>query len=382
MSTLPCVIIDTGSLYLKAGLSDQSEPQVHEQSVYGEVKKKYKNELPDERLYGNDCMKQMGYMSITPIVDHGHIYDYDAAIGLWKHTFDALGMTSQGNSVLLTEPVLCSPEHHQKTGEIFLEQLGVDDIHMSISGLLAMYGAGKTSGIVVDIGDGMVQVVPMEEGHLQKSAIRREDFGGMELTMYMQRLLCELGYPMTSREDFATCRRMKEQLCFCSLDPRTDENKVAELEQEYVLPDGQTLRDGETNTINISVERFYVCEALFNPKIMGLNHVGLANLVWESIQNSGLTQRRLLMENIYLCGASSQFENLHERLKFELQNMAQPGTRQCIAVYTSRDQHLLSWKGACFLGAPEVRNTYKELWVTKADYEEEGARAFQRQVIK
>ncbi|GIX62880.1 actin like protein ALP1 [Babesia caballi] len=382
MSILPSVIFDTGSLYLKAGLSDQKEPQLHVPSVYGEVRKRFQGELPNVRVYGDDCMKQMNYMSVTHVVDHGHIFDFEAAAGLWKYGFDMLGMVSEGNSVLVTEPVLCSPEHHQKVGEIFLEGLGVDEIHMSITGLLSMYGIGKNSGTVVDIGDGMVQVVPMEEGHLQKSAIRRVDAGGMELTMYLQRLLCEMGYPMTSREDFAICRKIKEELCFCSLDPRADESNATALEKEYVLPDGQTLRDGETNAVNVSVERFYVCEAIFNPRILGSDRPGLAKVVWDSIQNSGITQRKLLMENIYLCGAGSQFENLHERLKFELQNLAPPAARANISVHTSREQHMLSWKGACFMGSPEIRNAYKEQWITKADYDEDGARVFLRQIIK
>ncbi|ORM39421.1 Actin-2 [Babesia sp. Xinjiang] len=382
MSMLPSVVIDTGSLYLKAGLSDQLEPQVHAPSIYGDVRKRFQKEMPNERLYGNECLRQLPYMSVTNVLDHGHIFDYDAAIGLWKYAFDMMGVDSRGNSVLLVEPVLCSPDHHLKTGEIFLETLEVDEIHTSISGVLAMYGIGKTSGMVVDIGAGMIQVVPMEEGHLEKKSIRRIDFGGMELTMYLQRLLCELGYPMTSREDFATCRKIKEELCYCSLDPRADENNPEALERDFVLPDGQTLRDGETNTITLSVERFYVCEALFNPSIFGSVQPGLAKLVWDSIQDSGVTQRRLLMDNIYLCGAGSKFENLNERLKFELQNLAPPGARSNIAVRASKDQHLLSWKGACFLGTPEIRHTYQKQWITKADYEEEGPRVFLRQMIK
>ncbi|KAK1936243.1 putative actin [Babesia divergens] len=382
MSILPSVIIDTGSLYLKAGLSDQKAPSLHVPSIYGEARKKFQGELPNVRVYGDDCMNQLNYMSVTQIVDHGHIYDYDALTGLWEYTFDKLSMVSEGNSILLTEPVLSSPEHHQKTGEIFLEALGVDEIHISITGLLAMYGIGKNSGTIVDIGDGMIQVVPMEEGHLQKNAIRRLDYGGMELTMYLQRLLCDLGYPMTSREDFQLCRKLKEELCFCSLDPRADEAQPATLEKEYVLPDGQSLRDGETNTINMSVERFYVCEALFNPTIMQLDQPGLATTVWDSIKNSGLTQRKLLMENIYLCGAGSSFDNLHERLKFELQNLAPPGARNNLNVHASQEQHMLSWKGACFMGAPEIRNAYKEQWITKADYDDEGPRALMRNIIK
>lgn len=382
MSTLPSVILDTGSCFLKAGMSDQNEPALNIPSVYGEVKKKFKNNYPNVRTYGDECMEKLAHMSITQLVDHGHIHDFDAMTGLWEYAFEKLSIVSEGNSVLLTEPVLCSAEHHQKMGEIFFEAFNVDEIHISITGLLAMYGIGKNSGAIVDIGDGMIQVVPMDEGHLQRTAIRRVEFGGMELTMYLQRLLCDIGYPLTSREDFLLCRKLKEEYCYCSLDPRKDENNAALLEKGHILPDGQTLRDGGTNTIFMSVERFYVCEALFNPTIMQSDLPGLATTVWDSISNSALTQRKVLMENIYLCGASSRFHNLHERLKFELQNLAPPGARNSLNVHTSRDQHMLSWKGACFMGTPEIRNSYQAQWISRQEYDDEGARALMRTMIK
>lgn len=36
---------------------------------------------------------------------------------------------------------------------------------------------------------------------MDKSAIRRSDFAGQELTMYLQKLLCDNGYPLTRRDD-------------------------------------------------------------------------------------------------------------------------------------------------------------------------------------
>ncbi|PHJ15070.1 actin like protein alp1 [Cystoisospora suis] len=63
--------------------------------------------------------------------------------------------------------------------------------------------------------------------------------------MYLQKILCDMGYPMTTRDDYEHVRVIKETLCFCSLNPAEDQNRE-DLEKTYHLPDGLTLRDGVT----------------------------------------------------------------------------------------------------------------------------------------
>ena len=65
--------------------------------------------------------------------------------------------------------------------------------------------------MVVEIGEGVTQVVPIHEGYSDKASVRRSDFGGYELTCYLQKLLCENGYALTTRDDMVTKRRAKER---------------------------------------------------------------------------------------------------------------------------------------------------------------------------
>lgn len=70
-------------------------------------------------------------------------------------------------------------------------------LHLSVPAL----SVGRTTGIVVEIGDGVTQVVAASDGFMDKVAIRRSDFGGQEVTMFLQKLLCDQGYSLTSRSD-------------------------------------------------------------------------------------------------------------------------------------------------------------------------------------
>jgi actin beta/gamma 1 len=58
-------------------------------------------------------------------------------------------------------------------------------------------------------------------------------------------------------------RKIKEDLCFVSLDPTADKAKAAEsseIQKAYELPDGQT--------VNVNAPRFMAPEALFNPGLI------------------------------------------------------------------------------------------------------------------
>jgi actin-related protein len=83
-----------------------------------------------------------------------------------------------------------------------------------------MYGSGKTTGIVLDSGDGVTHTVPIFEGYSLPHAVERNNFAGRDLTDVMVKLLNEVGLNLKSSSELEIARMIKEQLAYVAPDPK------------------------------------------------------------------------------------------------------------------------------------------------------------------
>jgi hypothetical protein len=94
----------------------------------------------------------------------------------------------------LTECDLNPDKTRQKTAEIFFESFNSPALFISPQTILALYAAGKTTGVVLDVGDGVSHAVSVYEGFALSNAIVRSDIAGRDVTENLWLQLRRAGY--------------------------------------------------------------------------------------------------------------------------------------------------------------------------------------------
>jgi actin len=301
------IIIDGGSGNMRAGYAGDDEPGFDFANVVGRLKS---DSMGGKECFSNEAYEGRADLSLFYPVTNGIIQNWDDMTKIWDYTYLMLMDNPSDKAVLLTEPLTNPMKNREKTAEIFFETLQVPAFYLQVSAPLALYAHGRTSGVVLDCGEGVTHVVPVYESESSKDLIKTMNFAGGDVTRFLGQVLAEsssiggssVGGSTIGAEDF---QDVKENKCYVALDYdaeikafENDKPKEASYETSYELPDGQLVPLGN--------ERFRCPEALFNPKMMGKDFPGVHKLIHDTIQAVPEHWNKAeLYQNILLSGGST-----------------------------------------------------------------------------
>jgi len=362
------IVIDNGSGNIKAGLAGEDAPQAVFPSIVGYPK--YEEGMVGmghkESLVGDEAQGMRGVMTLHHPIDHGIVTNWDDMEKIWQHTFSSeLRVSPEDHPVMLTEAPANPKSNREKMTQIMFETFNVPKLYISIQAVLSLYASGRTTGLVVDSGDGVTHTVPIYEGYALPHAVKRVDLAGRDLTEHMVKLLTERGEfrPVTSAEK-EIARDIKEELSYVALDFDSEQEKAAQgslpdLEKTYQLPDG--------NVITLGTERFRCPEALFDPTMIGMETLAVHQASHQTIEACDIDIRNDMYENIVVSGGTTMFEGFKDRLQKEVQ--AKASDKITVEVEAGDERKYSVWVGGSILSS---LSTFQQMWITREEYDENG----------
>ena len=385
LKKLKSIIIDNGSAVIKAGVSgdDLHQPSVVFPSIFGGhgMPPIFRNVgLPGKAYYvGHEALSKRGILRLSHPIERGIISNFDTMEKIWEFTFDdELKLSPQdlnACNVLLTEPPLNPNTNRERTVKIMFEQFNVNGCYLACDAVLALYATGRTTGCVYSSGDIVSYIVPVHEGAVVSDAVIRQDLGGRDVTDYLVRLLHEKGYSFTTlTERYILDTEIKQKICYVALD--FEKEMLNWKESSFELPDGEVITVGN--------EIIRAPEIIFNPGVMGFSVPGLSvdgmdEFLWSGIMKCDKDLRRIMLENIVLCGGNTMFRGLDKRIQKEMERRMDVNEDFEVNVIVGENSQYSTWIG----GNVFVRlNQMEKLLITRYEYNEYGPSIVHRRCVK
>ncbi|KAJ7219661.1 actin-related protein Arp6 [Mycena haematopus] len=390
------LVFDNGASTIKAGVFNQSsatDPRIIANAV---VRSK-----GDKATYiGHELDRCKDYSSLSyrlPL-EKGYVVDWDAQKAVWDGILsdEVLNINPTESTILMTEPYFNLPKIQEVYDQFIFEEYEFQAHLRSTPASLIPYGTlfaqpglpSPECKLIIDSGFSFTHVVPLMEGKVVWSAVKRLDVGGKLLTNQLKELVSFRQWNMM--DETYIMNHVKETCCFVTQDFKKDieicrsDPKGNSIVQEYVLPDLTKSKAGKIRqpddipldtdqVLTMGNERFSVPEIIFHPDDIGLEQSGLPQTIATSISLLPDDLQGMFWANIGLIGGNTKIPGFRRRLLSELQSLAPVGSE--VVLYQSTDPVLDTYHSAIACASDP---TFSELVVTRTEYLESGSIAVRR----
>ena len=384
MEESKAIVIDNGSGFCKAGFANYDSPisvfppYVGCRSNCGSRSSAAVGSQFKDQYVGDEAPSCKNIFCKKPDIpfEKGIIADWEGMEKVWHHLFyNELRVTPDCHPVLITETPNTLKSISEKMTEIMFEKLSIPSFYKSCPSLLSLYSSGRTTGLVLDIGDNQCHSLSIFDGYVLPGSINFGELAGRDLSLYLiQKLLLNKCFSFRDKlriaEDIKKmyCKPSEIQTSLCSLSNSTsgsgDLSRNESLQStSYELPDGkQILIDPGT----------YTCPNIFfSPKLLGSNSDGVQKVVSDSLMSADSDIHSSLMSNFILSGGSTLFPGFESMFENEICKLV-PTSSSSIEIVSPHDRQYSAWIGGSLL-ASQLQSTHSNMWVSKLDYNEHGS---------
>jgi actin beta/gamma 1 len=254
--------------------------------------------------------------------------------------------------VLLTEAPMNPKENRERMTQIMFETFTARRFYVAIQAVLSLYASGRTTGVVVDCGDGVSHTVPIYEGYSMPHAIQRINLAGRDLTDYICKILQESKITLTTTAERESAKKIKEDLCYVSMNFSEEVDGFQGKEKQFEMPDG--------TVVTVHNQMIRCPELMFRPSLDGKEMMGLHELTKKTVNDCDLDVRKDLLGNVVMSGGTTMFPNMPERLQAELQGLVPEATK--VKVIAPPERMISVWIGGSILAS---LSTFSRMWINR-----------------
>jgi len=322
--------MDNGSDTSKIGIATKENPKlITFPTLVGQHRSDFFIHGSDSKFYiGHNAINKKGELTFFNPVQKGLIEDWDYMYRVWQYSFNyELKVDPQEHPVLLTEHPTNTKEKRQKTIEIFFEKFKVPVFFLANQSVLALYALGKTTGLVLDIGEDSSTATAVYKGYSIKSSTVQSKIGGKMLSDYIRQSLKQEQIVLKFKALREVVHEIKEKYCYL---PDVGQTNLPKGEIPFAFPfnSGTRKRSSEKNSLvlpdgqKLSVHNLSetVPNLLFAYKSSMFQSENRAqDLVFECLLKLDEEMRQRLCTEIAVTGGSSSFLNFKKTLKQKVQ---------------------------------------------------------------
>ncbi|ODA76093.1 hypothetical protein RJ55_08376 [Drechmeria coniospora] len=439
------LVLDPGYCSTRAGYAGEDVPKSILPSFYGHVTSE-----PQRDLFGDECLipradfEVRNYMNKDSVVE-----DWEVASKMWEHMLvnrlqperptppsknglnddvkdkddkdgegdvhmeeaESLEKPLQESPVLMTEAPWNTAKSREKAIELIMENWGCPAFWLSRTPVLAAFGAGKATALVIDVGGSNTSVTAIHDGMVLKRSIQRSPVGGLWLSSQIRSLwetsepkvnlvptfmvenktavdalapaqarLRDFSYPISSSfrayEDERVITEFKESVVEVWRGPGrysapgNEEYIKTQPGRVFEMPDGYNQMWRE--------QRFKATEGMWDetsgyplPESDRLTKSQtIPELIRASLNAVDVDLRGNLLANVVVTGSTSLINGFNDRLNNELMTMY-PGLKVKIhAAGLTSERRFGAWIGGSILAS---LGTFHQMWISRKEYEEHGA---------
>ena len=347
------VVVDNGAGFIKGGLAGDYAPRTMFPTVVGKPKNEAIIASGDNKYnyVGDEAVQKRGVLKLSHPISHGNIVEWHDMIKVWHHClYTELLADISEQPLLITETANATEENKQEMANILFETFNCPAVYFMPTTILALYSTGKTTGIVLDSGYDVTNVMPVFEGYSIREAIKTELYGGKAIVDQLMKIYEEKVPSLKGNKAVGIAIKENECSVSSSQGPTKARSAAATV---FNLPDGQSLPLGKELT--------EVPEMMFNPVEGGYSKVSLQKLIANSLADCDEWLRQELADSTLVVGGNTHLSGFMERLTEETRTVCPTGLK----IDTLPDRIYSTWIGGSIFAS---LNTFHDTCITRNEY--------------